>query len=230
MMTSKTSAIATIRPGERDVVALDAARVALAVPALVVVADGVGPLAEPRPHRLDEALAVERVALELLPLVLVRAAGLVEDVDRHLQLADVVQQRRPVELVELGVGEPELGARSSPRSRGRAPSGRGSACRGRSARRRASAAAAPTPPASRRSRRACASASRSSSSLTRPESIAARKRDGAWSGKTSDSCSSAASGSNRRAAAVDQPHHQAAAGAQRQPPRDEPRRTSRPAP
>ncbi len=94
--------------GERDLVALPAARVARAVPALVVVGDGVGPLPEPYPQRLCEPRAEVGVAADRLPLLITRAPRLVEDLGGHLELADVVQQGRPVEAVDLGAPEVHL--------------------------------------------------------------------------------------------------------------------------
>ena len=94
--------------GERDAVAGGAVRIALAVPALVVVCDRVRPLAEPRAQRRGEAGAELGMAADQLPLRVRRAPGLVEDLGRHLELADVVQQRGPVEAVDVVAAEPEL--------------------------------------------------------------------------------------------------------------------------
>ena len=93
--------------------------VAAAVPLLVVVADGVRPGAEPGHQRFDEVRALFRVALERRPLLVVGTIGLVEDGAGYGQLADVVQQRPPAELVPLLVGEPgflgqQIGQRADP--------------------------------------------------------------------------------------------------------------------
>ena len=106
MMTSKTSASATMRPGKGDLLAGGAVRVAGAVPALVVVADGVGPGAEPGADG-DELAADERVLPERLPLLVGGLAGLVEDLGCDRELADVVEEGGPVEPVEVGLGELE---------------------------------------------------------------------------------------------------------------------------
>jgi hypothetical protein len=74
----------------------------------VVVADGVRPFAEPAPHGLHQLLTEERVTAKLLPLLVGRLARLVQDLGADLELADVVQQRRPVEPVEVVAGQPEL--------------------------------------------------------------------------------------------------------------------------
>ena len=96
--------------GERDRVTRGAARVPRAVPVLVVVADRVDPFAEPRAQRLDERLAVERMAPQLLPLLIRRPPRLVEDLGVDLQLPDVVKQGRPVEPVEVVRRKTDLAA------------------------------------------------------------------------------------------------------------------------
>ena len=45
----------------------------------------------------------------LQPLVLVERAGLVEQVPRHLELADVVEERRPAEQIAVSLRDTELG-------------------------------------------------------------------------------------------------------------------------
>ena len=102
-----------MRPASEMLVALAAVRVALAVPALVVVGDRVGPLAEPRAQRRGEAGAELGVAADELPLLVARPPGLVEDLGRHLELADVVQERGPVEPVDLVAAEARAPSRSS---------------------------------------------------------------------------------------------------------------------
>ena len=94
--------------GERDVSAFEPVRVARSVPALVVVADRVRPRAEPVAHRCDELCAERRVAAEDSPLVLGGAAALGENLARHLELADVMQKRGPVQEVELVARQSEL--------------------------------------------------------------------------------------------------------------------------
>ena len=104
---------------ERDVLAGEPVGIAGAVPLLVVVADGVGPGAEPGHQRFDEVCALLRVALERRPLLVVGTVGLVEDRAGHGQLADAAEQCPPAELVPLHVGEPgflrqQIGQRAHP--------------------------------------------------------------------------------------------------------------------
>src|SRR5581483_2246335 len=94
--------------GERDFLGREPARIPTAVPPLVVVADRRDPGAEPVAHRLDELLAEERVLAQRQPLRVRWPALLREDLRRHLELADVVEERGPVEQVELVLGEAEL--------------------------------------------------------------------------------------------------------------------------
>ena len=77
---------------------------------LVVVADRVGPFAEPAAKRLDEQLTGKRMAAQLLPLVVGRTAGPIEDLGVDLELPDVVEKRRPVEPIEVVLGEADLAA------------------------------------------------------------------------------------------------------------------------
>ena len=86
---------------ERDVFALGAFRIALAVPALVMIGDRVRPLTQPPAQRRGQPGSDFGVAAYQRPLLLARAPRLVEDLRRHLELADVVQQRRPVQPVDL---------------------------------------------------------------------------------------------------------------------------------
>jgi hypothetical protein len=61
-------------------------------------------------ERFDEALAVQRMELQLLPLLVGRLARLVQHFRADLELSDVVHERRPVEAVELVAREPKLAA------------------------------------------------------------------------------------------------------------------------
>ncbi len=94
--------------GERDLFALEPERVARSVPPFVVRADGLRPFSEPVADRRDELGAELRMAAEDVPLVVGRPSVLGEDRAGHLELADVVQQRRPVEQVELVARQAEL--------------------------------------------------------------------------------------------------------------------------
>ena len=83
-------------------------RIAGSVPALVVVPDGIDPLAEPWPQGGDERLAVERMSAEALPFLIRGRTGLVQDLLADLELPDVVQERGPVQSVEFGARKREL--------------------------------------------------------------------------------------------------------------------------
>jgi hypothetical protein len=75
---------------------------------LVVVPDRPGPIAQPFVERLDERLAVQGMAAQLLPLVVGGLAGLVQDLRADVELADVMEERGPVEAVELLGRQAEL--------------------------------------------------------------------------------------------------------------------------
>jgi hypothetical protein len=67
----------------------------------VVVTDRPGPFAEPVTERGHELFAIQRMEAQLLPLVVGRLAGLVQDLGADLELSDVMEQSGPVESVEL---------------------------------------------------------------------------------------------------------------------------------
>src|SRR6266516_5211913 len=94
--------------GERDLLAGDPTRVALAVPTLVVVADRFDPFAEPLAQRRDHLLSEQRMLPQLVPFLVGRLAGLVENLGPDLELPDVVQERRPVQMVEVIAMQAEL--------------------------------------------------------------------------------------------------------------------------
>jgi hypothetical protein len=74
----------------------------------VVVPDRLGPVSQPHAERLDERFAVQRMELQLLPLLVRRLAGLVQDLRAYLELSDVVEKGGPVELVEIVPDQAEL--------------------------------------------------------------------------------------------------------------------------
>ena len=78
------------------------------VPALVVLTHGLNPLTEPTRQRGGELGTDLGVGLDDLVLVCVQLAGLVEDLERNLELADVVQQRCPLQLVDLVLVQAEF--------------------------------------------------------------------------------------------------------------------------
>ena len=94
---------------ERDRVPRQAARVAAAVEALVVVPDRGHRLVE-EPEPLDDPRALLGVALHDHPLVVGQRRRLEQDRVRDRELADVVEERRVAELVEVGLRELELAA------------------------------------------------------------------------------------------------------------------------
>ena len=108
MSTSNVSAIATMRPARGISAAGQAAGVARSVPALVVMADGLDPLTEPCAQWRDESLTMAGVAAQDLPLLFRRPAGLVQDLGADLELSDVMEERRPIEPVELVLRKAEL--------------------------------------------------------------------------------------------------------------------------
>ena len=94
---------------ERDLLPLQAVRIAEAVEALVVVADrrhGVVQEAEP----VDDPRALVRVALHERPLLVGEHGRLEQDRVGDRELADVVEERRVAEQVELGLRKPQLAA------------------------------------------------------------------------------------------------------------------------
>ena len=94
---------------ERDVLPAQPVRVAGAVEALVVVLDrrhGVAEEAEP----VDDPRALLRVVLHERPLQPGERRRLEEDRVRDRELADVVEERRVTEQVELGLREADLPA------------------------------------------------------------------------------------------------------------------------
>ena len=98
VMTSNASATDDDAARERDVHPGDPVGVALPVEALVVLTRGEHPLAQPGREAADPAVAVRRVPAHVFPLFGREPALLVQDGGRHVELADVVQQRGPVQL------------------------------------------------------------------------------------------------------------------------------------
>ena len=102
VITSNTSATATSRPAKRDVGARQAGGIARPVELLVVLADRPRPVAEPVGDRAPDQLEpFGRVGLQHLPFLGGRLARLAKDLSRHAQLADVVQQRCPADLLAV---------------------------------------------------------------------------------------------------------------------------------
>ena len=87
---------------DRDLLALQPVGVARAVPALVRGAHDAADLVEEPADALQHPLALDRVRLHHLALVGAQRAGLVDDLLRHRDLADVVQQRGELGAAALG--------------------------------------------------------------------------------------------------------------------------------
>ena len=85
---------------DRDRRACEAVWIALAVPALVLVADDASHGAQARDGAQD-ALADRRVLTHDHPLPLAQRAGLVQDLVRNPDLADVVKERRGADAADL---------------------------------------------------------------------------------------------------------------------------------
>ena len=85
---------------ERNLFALETCRIALAVPALVVAQDqrrhGIG-----ERHRADDVGADLRMGADLLELFRRQRARLGQNVLGHRELADIVQQRRRLDALDL---------------------------------------------------------------------------------------------------------------------------------
>ena len=134
-------------------------------------------VAELRHHRR----AVARVALDQGELRVGEPAGLGQDRPRHVDLADVVHERRGADPAHLLARQPHLRARSARRGGPRAGCGR--ACRGRAppAARSCAAAARRRPRAGRRARRSAPgrrarAAARRARGATQPHSSRSRRR------------------------------------------------------
>ena len=95
-------------PRQGDLVTPEAVGIAGAVESLVVLADRVQPVAEPRLEGLGEALAFEGVTLDDVPFTRVELARLVEDGRRDGELPDVVEERAPPQAVGVLGREPQL--------------------------------------------------------------------------------------------------------------------------
>src|SRR5919204_2536863 len=76
-----------------NLLACQSVRVAAPVPMLMAGPDDVADLAEDAADPVQDSLALDRVPLHQLPLVVVERARLVDDLVRHVDLADVVEER-----------------------------------------------------------------------------------------------------------------------------------------
>ena len=93
-MALNASHAQTMRAIERDRLAGEPVGVAVAVPVLVARAHDAADVAEQAADPLQHLLALDRVRLDDRALLGVELAGLVDDLRRDADLADVVQQRR----------------------------------------------------------------------------------------------------------------------------------------
>jgi hypothetical protein len=76
----------------------------------MVAACGVDPMTKPRPKRLKHGSAMCRVPLQDLPLFVGWFPVLAKNLRRYLQLANVVKQQAPPQLLQLFTGNTEFGA------------------------------------------------------------------------------------------------------------------------
>src|SRR5207253_9045513 len=93
---------------QADLVSGQPVWVATSVVALVVLLDGRGPRTEEAGQGLDEASAVDGMAPDPLPLVVVQLARPTEHADGYIDLADVVKQGGPPQAVDVGRPEAQL--------------------------------------------------------------------------------------------------------------------------
>ncbi len=93
---------------DRDLFAGQPVRVATAVEVLVRGADDLADFGKRAAHPVEHRLALDRVAMHDLPLGVVERAGLVDDLLRHRDLADVVKKRRELDVAALVRVEAEL--------------------------------------------------------------------------------------------------------------------------
>ncbi len=84
-----------------DLHALEAVRIPESIPALVMMLDRLGPGPKPRNQRGDQLHAVDRVLMDLLPVLWGERPVLVEDLGRYLELSDVVEQSSPAEPISV---------------------------------------------------------------------------------------------------------------------------------
>ncbi len=94
---------------EADLRAAQPARIAAAVEMLVVLQDDVAVPVEPTGERRREPGADRRMEPQRLPFPFGRLSRLAQQLRRHLELADVVDQRRPAQPVAGGGGQLHLG-------------------------------------------------------------------------------------------------------------------------
>ena len=89
--------------GERNIGAACIGRIPLAIPAQMVLCRCPTPVAEPALKRHQVTFSSVRVRLQYGPFILAGAAVLVQDLGGNVELADVMEQRCPVELLVLGL-------------------------------------------------------------------------------------------------------------------------------
>ena len=95
-------------PGaDRDLLAGQAVRVPVSVPALVVSADDDARLLQNAPDPVEHALALDGVCAHDIHLFVCEPPGLVDDFVRHRDLPDVVEQRPELEVPQLSLVQAE---------------------------------------------------------------------------------------------------------------------------
>src|SRR5205085_11976674 len=92
---------------ERDLLAGEPVRIALAVPALVAGADDPADLAEQAADAVQETLAFERVPFDDRALLVVQRSRFVDDRLRDAHLADVVEEGDELRVAQLAGAQPE---------------------------------------------------------------------------------------------------------------------------
>jgi len=92
----------------RDLIPGERKRIAAAVVLQVMLVKRMRPVAEPVPERPEVLHACGRVGPQRGPFVVVRRRVLVQDLARHIELAEVMQQCRPLKPFEIAVAQSHL--------------------------------------------------------------------------------------------------------------------------
>jgi len=91
-----------------DVVSRQSRRVAVAVPAFVVLLGSKLPTPEPSGKRCKPTRTSRGMLFELLPLSIGRPAWFIQNLRRNVELANVVKECRPAEPVAISIAEIHL--------------------------------------------------------------------------------------------------------------------------
>ena len=93
---------------ERDVGAAQTVRIAIAIPPFVVFTNGTNGFTQPAGQRRRQLCTNARMALDCLVFVRCERVWFVEDLERDFELADVVQECSPSQIVDLCFRKSEL--------------------------------------------------------------------------------------------------------------------------